>query len=85
MLIGWTPVCRMLRHFNIGTIRIPIGDFFKDFKIDSITLESEEIIINLFEKNHCLLENKDALHPRNLWEEQRQSDSGQSSKSPSLF
>jgi len=82
-MISWSPVCRMLKHFNIGTIRIPLGDLFKDFKIDSITIESEEIIINLFEKNHCLLDKSDALHPRNLWEEQ--SNSRQSSNAPPLF
>ena len=59
-MISWEPACRFLRHFNTGTIRIPIGSFFTNFKINTIEVHEEEIVIHLFEKNHYLLE-KDAL------------------------
>ena len=51
-MISWSPVCQMLRHYNTGTIRIPISNLFKDFKINFVKLEKDEIIISLFHKDH---------------------------------
>lgn len=50
MISSWSPVCNIIKQFNIGTIRIPIGTYFKDFIIHSVKIENDEIIIHLFSK-----------------------------------
>ena len=55
-MISWNPSCQMLRHINVGSIKIPLGNLFKGFKIDAINISDNTIVINLLEKNHYLLE-----------------------------
>ena len=51
-MISWNPVCQMLRHFNLGTIKIPIGTLFQGFKIDTVKIDKDTIVIHLFHSDH---------------------------------
>tara|TARA_R110000823_G_C15705733_1_gene476983 strand:+ start:389 stop:646 length:258 start_codon:yes stop_codon:yes gene_type:complete len=55
-MISWSPSCQALRHINVGSIKIPLGNLFKGFKIDTINLSDDTLVISLLEKNHYLLE-----------------------------
>ena len=67
-MISWSPACHMLKHINTGVIRIPLGNLFSNYKLDSITTKSDEIIIHILEKNHILLD-KDAVCVREMGQE----------------
>jgi hypothetical protein len=60
-MIAWSASASFMKLWRTGTIKIPLG-IFKDFKIDAVRIENNEITISLFHKDHFLLSlNRDAL------------------------
>lgn len=51
-MITWNPSVYFMKLYRTGTIKIPLGDFFKDFTIDAVRVENNHIVICLFHKDH---------------------------------
>lgn len=55
-MISWSATSSMLRHFNTGVIKLPLGGLFADFRIDAVNIKDDTLVIHMLEKNHILLD-----------------------------
>lgn len=53
-MISWSASMSILKHCNVAKIIIPTGSMLIDFKIETIKYSDEDIIIELFHKDHYL-------------------------------
>jgi len=53
-MISWSPNISIIRHCNVVRMSIPIGCMLKDFKIETIHYDTQDINLILYHKDHFL-------------------------------